>query len=106
MPCTSAFQPKTGVGEQFFVFDNKNKKKVKFEEKSYSYDELLNLKFKLVLNTDYYVKEKGIWINKSDDEEYMKNLIKNSEEVKIVGIIKQNEEAVGGSNSYGMVGYQ
>ena len=86
--------------------DMTNKKKVKFEEKSYSYDELLNLKFKLVLNTDYYVKEKGIWINKSDDEEYMKNLINNSEELKIVGIIKQNEEAVGGSNSYGMVGYQ
>ncbi len=86
--------------------DMTNKKKVKFEEKSYSYDELLNLKFKLVLNTDYFVKEKGIWMNKSDDNEYMKNLINKSEEVKIVGIIKPNEEAVGGSNSYGMVGYQ
>ena len=86
--------------------DMTNKKKVKFEEKSYSYDELLNLKFKLVLNTDYFVKEKGIWMNKSDDNEYMKNLINKSEEVKIVGIIKPNEEAIGGSNSYGMVGYQ
>ena len=83
-----------------------SKKKVKFEETTYSYDELLNLKFKLILNTDYYVKEKGIWMNKSDDEEYMKDLINRSEEVKIVGIIKQNEEAIGGSNSYGMVGYQ
>ena len=86
--------------------DMTNKKKVKFEEKSYSYDELLDLKFKLVLNTDYFVKEKGIWMNKSDDNEYMKNLINKSEEVKIVGIIKPNEEAIGGSNSYGMVGYQ
>ena len=86
--------------------DMTSKKKVKFEETTYSYDELLNLKFKLILNTDYYVKEKGIWMNKSDDEEYMKDLINRSEEVKIVGIIKQNEEAIGGSNSYGMVGYQ
>ncbi len=86
--------------------DMTSKKKVKFDETSYDYDELLNLKFKLVLNTDYYVKEKGLWINKSDDEDFMKNLINESEEVKIVGIIKQNNEAVAGNNSYGMVGYQ
>ena len=86
--------------------DMTNKKKVKFKETSYSYDELLNLKFKLVLNTDYYVKEKGIWMNKADDNDFMKNLINKSEEVKIVGIIRQNDEAVAGNNSYGMVGYQ
>ena len=35
-------------------------KKVKFEKHSYTTEELLNLKFKLVLNTDYYVKENGM----------------------------------------------
>ncbi len=81
-------------------------KKVKFKKSSFTTEELLNLKFKLILNTDYYVKENGIWINKKDDEEYMKNLIANAEEVKIVGIIKKNSEAVGGNSSYGMVGYR
>ncbi len=82
-------------------------KKVKFKHHSYTTDELLDLKFKLILNTDYYVKENGVWINKKDDENYMKELIKNAEDVKIVGIIKKNSEAVGGNNSsYGMVGYQ
>ncbi len=81
-------------------------KKVKFKHHSYTTDELLDLKFKLILNTDFYVKENGVWINKKDDEEFMKELVKNAEEVKIVGIIKKDSEAVGGSASYGMVGYQ
>ena len=81
-------------------------KDVHFDEHSYTTDELLNLRFKLLLNTDYYTKENGIWVNKSDDEDYMKNIINNAEEVKIVGIIKQNSEAVGGGKSYGLVGYQ
>ena len=81
-------------------------KKVKFKKHSYTTEELLNLKFKLVLNTDYYVKENGMWISKKDDEDYMKNLINNSEEVKIVGILRGNSEAVTSGNNYGLVGYR
>ncbi|MGN1372282.1 MAG: ATP-binding cassette domain-containing protein [Candidatus Coprovivens sp.] len=80
-------------------------KEVKFEEHSYETEDLLGLSFKLVLNTDYYEKEKGIWINKSQDTEYMKKIIANAEEIKIVGIIKPNEEAIGGGTSSGLVGY-
>ena len=80
--------------------------KVEFEKTSYKPEELVGLKFKLVLNTDYYVKENGIWINKKDDEEFMKNLINNSEEVEIVGINKMNDESVGNAASYGIVGYR
>ena len=81
-------------------------KKVSFEKHSYNTDELVGLTFKLVLNTDYYQKENGIWINKSDDENYMRNIINNGEEIKIVGIIKQNDESVGGGRDYGLVGYR
>lgn len=80
-------------------------KEVKFEEHSYETEELLGLSFKLVFNTDYYEKEKGIWINKSSDTEYMKKIIESADEVKIVGIIKPNEEAIGGATSSGLVGY-
>jgi putative ABC transport system permease protein len=80
-------------------------KDVEFEDTSYTTEELLNLEFKLVLNTDYYKKENGIWINKEKDTDYMKEIIKNAETIKIVGIIKANEEAVSGSGSFGMVGY-
>ena len=74
------------------------------EQTSYTYDELLNLSFKLILNTDYYEKENGLWINKSDDDEYMKGKIDNAETIKVVGIIKQNEQSVAAGMSGG-IGY-
>ncbi len=80
-------------------------KKVSFEEHSYTTEELLNISFKLVLNTDYYQKKNGLWVNMSTDEDYMKRIIKNAEDIKIVGIIKPNEEAVTGNSSFGMIGY-
>lgn len=72
---------------------------------SYTYDELLNLSFKLILNSDYYEKENGIWINKEDNDDYMKERIKNAENVKVVGIIKQNEESVASSAVTSGIGY-
>lgn len=75
------------------------------EETSYTYDELLNLSFKLLLNSDYYQKEKGLWINKEDNDDYMKQKIKEAEEIKIVGIIKQNEESVASTAVTSGIGY-
>ena len=80
-------------------------KEVSFEETEYTTEELLNLSFKLVLNSDYYEKQGSIWVNKSKDEKYMKNVLDKAEEIKIVGIIRANEEAVSNGNSYGLVGY-
>lgn len=74
------------------------------EQTLYTYEELLNLSFKLILNSDYYEKENGLWIDKSDDEEYMKEKINNAESIKIVGIIKQNEQSVAAGMSGG-IGY-
>ena len=74
------------------------------EEKVYSYDEILNTTFKLLLNTDYYEKANNMWIDKSDDEEYMKEKVNNAESIKVVGIIKQNEQSVAAGMSGG-IGY-
>ena len=74
------------------------------ENTSYTYDELLNLSFKLLLNTDYYKKENGIWINKEEDNEYMKEKINEAENIKVVGIIKQNENSAATSMAGG-IGY-
>ena len=76
----------------------------KKEHTAYTYDDLLNLKYKLVLNTDYYEKENGIWIDKSNDENYMKKVVENADEIKVVGIIQANSENVA-SDSYGEIGY-
>ena len=74
------------------------------ESTSYTYDELLDLSFKLVLNSDYYEKENGLWVDKSEDEEYMKALLNNCENINVVGIIKQNEQSVATGMSGG-IGY-
>ena len=79
---------------------------IEFEKHAYDIEELLNLKFKLVLNTDYFVKENGVWVDKSSDEKFMKKILENAEEIKVVGILRRSEDAVGGSNSYGMVWYK
>ena len=83
----------------------KNKEKVEDGESvSYSYDDLLNYKFKILLNTDYYKKSGNAWQDMSNDDEYMKNVVDNAEEITIVGIIKPNEETVSSSGA-GMIGY-
>ncbi len=74
------------------------------ETTTYTYDDLLNLSFKLVLNSDYYEKENGLWVDKSDDEAYMKEKLSNCENIKVVGIIKQNEQSVATEMSGG-IGY-
>lgn len=83
----------------------KNKEKVEAgESESYSYDDLLNYKFKILLNTDYYKESGNAWQDMSNDDEYMKNVVDNAEEITIVGIIKPNEEIVSSSGA-GMIGY-
>ncbi len=74
-------------------------------QSSYTFDDILNLSFKLILNPEYYSKENGLWIDKSEDEDYMKQKIANAESIKIVGIIKQNSESVASGMANGMIGY-
>ena len=66
------------------------------EDTSYTYEEILSLKFKLLLPTDYYKhnEERDIWEDMKDDEEFMKDAVKNGVDLKIVGIVRPNEEAV------------
>ncbi len=61
---------------------------------SYSVDDILNLKFRLVLNSDLYQKVNGLWINQSENESYVKDVVSKSPEIKVVGIIKPSESTV------------
>ena len=62
--------------------------------KSYSVDDILNLKFRLVLNSDLYQKVNGLWINQSENESYVQDVVSKSPEIKVVGIIKPSESTV------------
>ena len=76
---------------------------VKSSIETYSYDDLLGLSYKLVLNTDYYVKENNIWIDKSNNKDYMDELLDSSMDIKVVGIIKAHENT--SLNTTGAIGY-
>ena len=62
-----------------------------FEQTKYSYDDILNTKYKLVLNSDYYKRENGVWTDKSNDLLYVSELVNNGIDLNIVGIIKPKE---------------
>lgn len=48
----------------------------------------------VVLNSDLYQKVNGLWINQSENESYMKDVVSKSPEIKVVGIIKPSESTV------------
>ncbi len=74
------------------------------EETQYTYDEVLDKKFKLVLPTELYRYNDtfGIWEDASHDDEYMTTVVNNAEEVKIAGIIRKNPDAASVSVSSGV----
>lgn len=76
------------------------------DETTYTFDEILNTTFKLILPTDVYSynESKEIWEDKSDNDIFMKNVVNNGTDIKIAGIIKPSEEAVSTSLSRG-IGY-
>ena len=60
-----------------------------------TYEDILNVTFKLVNAADYYEYDSGydVWRDKTDNESYMRELIDNGEEIKIVGIVQPKEDA-------------
>ena len=74
----------------------------KTDLKTYSTSELLKTKFKLVLNCDLYKKVNGVWIDQRDNDEYMKNVVANSPEIKVVGIIKPQDSTVSSTTMGGI----
>ena len=98
-----------GYLDQNELIDNMNKmlkgEEIKSsKELSYDYKDFIGDKFKLVLNTDIYEKENGIWIDKSNDEKFIKNMLKDKEELEIVGIIKPTS-STNNLLMYGGIGY-
>lgn len=60
-----------------------------------TYDDILGITFKLVQATDYYVHddEFNVWKDKTDDTDYMRDLVSNGEDIKIVGIVQPRDDA-------------
>ena len=85
------------------VEKSENGQEVKSKLEEYDYDELLGLSYKLVLNSDYYILDNNIWIDKSENEDFINNLLDDSEVIKVVGIIKSHEDT--SLTTTGAIGY-
>ncbi len=79
-------------------------KEVTSERTSYSYEDLMNLSFRLMVNTDYYEKTEKGWIDHTDDDAYIAQQLENATQIKVVGILRPSDKAAAQSVS-GAVGY-
>ncbi len=77
------------------MIDIQNGKPVDEEMRSFSYEEILDISFSIVPSSALYEKDadSGLWVDRSNDELYMKKLVENGTEIKIVGIMRPNEAA-------------
>ncbi|MEI3432370.1 MAG: ABC transporter ATP-binding protein/permease [Blautia sp.] len=71
---------------------------------TYTYDQILGTKFKLVNSADYYEydEEYKVWKDKSDNNAYMKKLVADGEDLTIVGIVQPAEGAAASMLSAGI----
>lgn len=87
-----------------------NKEKLEVNAKKWSYDEILNMEFRTVLNADCFVEEKingvstGRYTDLRESDAGMRILYDNAITLKVTGIIRPKEEAVA-SMLTGSIGY-
>lgn len=81
-------------------------KPIDIKNESWEYSEILGTTFKLVIPTDYYRynENDGTYTDMRDNDTYMSYILKNADDIKIVGIIRPNEDAVASSIT-GAIGY-
>ena len=73
---------------------------------SFTYDDLLNLKFKLLLSSELYSHDSvtDTWFDISEDEILLKKAVENGVDLQVVGIVRPNDDAAAASIN-GAVGY-
>ena len=63
-------------------------------KESYDFDEIIGKNFKLLLNSDFYVRSNdGIWVDIREESISIDSMLNQALDVKIVGIVKPTEEA-------------
>ena len=63
--------------------------------KTYRYSDFIGIQFKLVNAADRYLRDDdhNAWVDKSDDKDFMKNLVTSSETLTVVGVVQPKEDA-------------
>lgn len=78
---------------------NDTKKLDELSSQTYQYSDFIGKTFKAVVNTNRFVKENNLWVNKIDNASYMKTQIENGLQLKIVGVLRQKDGTSSGVNA-------
>ena len=71
----------------------------------FSYEDICNIEFKLMINTYLFTKEGNRYVDRSDDLNYVKSILDKAVPLKVVGILRGNENSVSYVSKTGGVGY-
>ncbi len=95
-----------GLKDQALLENFTEAKEIEDDGRTFTYDELLNQTYKVVLNTDFYsYNEKlGYWEDFSESDTYLEKILGDAMELKVVGIVRPKPDAVATSIT-GTVGY-
>ena len=77
---------------------------IETEELEFSYDELLSMRFRMLLNTDVFTKSGTLWTDNSGDTDYIARKLQDGMELKIVGVVKPAKSGL--SAESGGIGYR
>jgi len=77
---------------------------IETEELEFSYDELLSMRFRMLLNTDVFTKSGTLWTDNSGDADYIARKLQDGMELKIVGVVKPAKSGL--SAESGGIGYR
>ena len=77
------------------VIDGKTNKLENIESKEYTNDDFLGMELKVVSDSALYAKENGLWIDRSENEDFVQDILNHkAKTVKIVGIVKPADKTV------------
>ena len=81
-------------------------KEIETDHSTYTYDDFLNLTYKIILDTDYYKysEELGHWVDMHEDAVHLEQVLSNAMELKVVGIVRPRPDAVA-TSIMGTIGY-
>ena len=77
---------------------------IETEDLEFTYDELLDMRFRMLLNTDVFTKTGSLWTDNSGDTDYIARKLEDGMELKIVGVVKPAKSGL--SSESGGIGYR
>ena len=74
------------------------------EDLEFSYEELMGMRFTLLVNTEVFERYGALWTDRSGDAEFIAEKLKNGLELKVVGVLKPTKSGLGSES--GGIGYR